>query len=866
MADEQGTRKLLSAMLAELRVAPESAGEDAAPPPLRPPSSSLAEAEVEGETLELCLQFFSRYFVPLPISRNRPARLTVSAHPYCVQPTQCSNAPYLLAASLARSTAAEVLASDLSSCLCPAQIKEGTEEPLLYDSVKLARLVFAKLREVCVAWQKEPPALSRQRRSFQISLHAIKNTRRKMEDRHVIFQDLNALFTSEEEEDDQAYFAIFDGHGGVDAAIYAATHLHVSLAREGSFRRDPLEALRRAFCQTDQRFVLKARQENWRCGSTGVVTLIRGNELHVAWLGDSQVILVRKGSPVELMSPHKPDREDEKKRIEALGGCVIWFGAWRVNGTLSVSRAIGDMEHKPYVSCDADCATFPLDGSEDYLLLACDGFYDTVQPDEAARIVGEHLRENDGDPAMLAHRLVASARDAGSSDNITVLVVFLRDARDVMQEDTGGADGERDRAVPPGGGGSEDDGGNGQGGGEGGGGDSGGGGSNDGNGGAGGGAGGGTHGDSDGRNGEGDCARDPCDGGGGGGGGGEARQGNGSEFGPENREDSLTERTCLALRSPLWVGEPQRGMEFPARIGDDANGAGASGRDVRPRVRGSGVAGWNNAGDEAEGHCPCIVGVSDRFLCSARVVDSDGEMSNLGDVTTSGEIKPEIGTNGQNDMYASPGGAIASSNTVTADESGIAVGCSNWSLADPVGDTEASMSADERDEPKPLSFSLVAPSATQAHNAAADRGGLYQVQAAPGQAEVDNRDTGGSSTDMNCEEKGRSLPDTTTKTRHKCSRAGNGGDVLAPYKPAGAISKVKARGWDSSMSEDFRFENGGGGDLRSAGPATHPPSREGDATQSWGRPKPVKESLQLCRRRGAGDRTGDQSTFMAVAC
>nr|XP_032823480.1 protein phosphatase 1E-like isoform X2 [Petromyzon marinus] len=848
MADEQSTRKMLSAMLAELRVPPESPGEDAAPPPLRPPSSSLAESEVEGETLELCLQFFSRY-----------------------------NAPYLLAASLARSTAAEVLASDLSSCLCPAQIKEGTEEPLLYDSVKLARLVFAKLREVCVAWQKEPPALSRQRRSFQISLHAIKNTRRKMEDRHVIFQDLNALFTSEEEEDDQAYFAIFDGHGGVDAAIYAATHLHVSLAREGSFRRDPLEALRRAFCQTDQRFVLKARQENWRCGSTGVVTLIRGNELHVAWLGDSQVILVRKGSPVELMSPHKPDREDEKKRIEALGGCVIWFGAWRVNGTLSVSRAIGDMEHKPYVSCDADCATFPLDGSEDYLLLACDGFYDTVQPDEAARIVGEHLRENDGDPAMLAHRLVASARDAGSSDNITVLVVFLRDARDVMQEDTGGADGERDRAVPPGGGGGgsgEDDGGNGQGGGGeggggggGGGGDSGGGGSNDGNGGAGGGAGGGTHGDSDGRNGEGDCARDPCDGGG----GGEARQGNGSEFGPENREDSLTERTFLALRSPVWIGEPQRGMDFPARIGDDANGAGASGRDVRPRARGSGVTGWNSVADGAEGDRPCIAGVPDRFLCGARVVDSHGEMSNVGEglrvnVTASGEMKPKVGTSGQNDMYASPGGAIASSNTVAADESGIAVGCSNWPLADLVGDTKASMSADEIGELKPLSCSLVAPSATQGHNAA-DRGGLYQVQAAPGQAEVDNRDTDESSTDMNCEKKGRSLPDTTTTTtRHKCSRAGNGGDVLAPYKPAGAIAKVKARGWDSSLSEDFRLKNGGGGDRRSAGPATHPPSREGDATQSWGRPKPVKESLQLCRRRGAGDRTGDQSTFMAVAC
>lgn len=34
--------------------------------------------------------------------------------------------------------------------------------------------------------------------------------------------------------------------------------------------------------------------------------------------------------------------QDEKQRIEALGGCVIWFGTWRVNGSLSVSRAIGN--------------------------------------------------------------------------------------------------------------------------------------------------------------------------------------------------------------------------------------------------------------------------------------------------------------------------------------------------------------------------------------------------------------------------------------------------------------------------------------------------------------------------------------------
>lgn len=33
--------------------------------------------------------------------------------------------------------------------------------------------------------------------------------------------------------------------------------------------------------------------------------------------------------------------QDEKKRVEELGGCVVFYGAWRVNGSLSVSRAIG---------------------------------------------------------------------------------------------------------------------------------------------------------------------------------------------------------------------------------------------------------------------------------------------------------------------------------------------------------------------------------------------------------------------------------------------------------------------------------------------------------------------------------------------
>jgi serine/threonine protein phosphatase PrpC len=54
-----------------------------------------------------------------------------------------------------------------------------------------------------------------------------------------------------------------------------------------------------------------------------------------------------------LTAPHKPDRPDEKVRIEKLGGTVIRpFGSkvFRVCGTLAVSRSIGDKNLKPLVS------------------------------------------------------------------------------------------------------------------------------------------------------------------------------------------------------------------------------------------------------------------------------------------------------------------------------------------------------------------------------------------------------------------------------------------------------------------------------------------------------------------------------------
>lgn len=60
---------------------------------------------------------------------------------------------------------------------------------------------------------------------------------------------------------DRAFLAVFDGHGGIDAANYAATHLHVNLAHHEEILKNPEEALRDSFQKTDDMFLAKAKRE-----------------------------------------------------------------------------------------------------------------------------------------------------------------------------------------------------------------------------------------------------------------------------------------------------------------------------------------------------------------------------------------------------------------------------------------------------------------------------------------------------------------------------------------------------------------------------------------------------------------------------
>jgi len=309
--------------------------------------------------------------------------------------------------------------------------QHDTEQGSQTVAAEVARCVFNKVHQVCCRWQSAPelPYFVKEYMLDDGKIFsgacADQNRRKKMEDRYICIPNLNNLLQLEGKR--VSYHAVYDGHGGIDAVAYTIQHLHLNIAKSTHFVNDPAKAIEEGFILTDKNFVQKANRENLRSGTTSVVIMITSTHLHVGWVGDSQAILARNQTHIDIMTPHKPEREDEKKRIEDLGGCVVWFGAWRVNGTLSVSRAIGDASHKPYVSGDPDIKSLLLDGTEDFVVIACDGLWDVIPPWEAVELVVDYVKDFGVDADATAKHLVTQAVDRGSQDNITIIIVFFED-------------------------------------------------------------------------------------------------------------------------------------------------------------------------------------------------------------------------------------------------------------------------------------------------------------------------------------------------------------------------------------------------------------------------------------------------------
>lgn len=58
-----------------------------------------------------------------------------------------------------------------------------------------------------------------------------------------------------------SYYAVFDGHNGSDAAIYACSHVHQYLVESQHYPHNPEAAFKEAYKRADDRFIDKSNKE-----------------------------------------------------------------------------------------------------------------------------------------------------------------------------------------------------------------------------------------------------------------------------------------------------------------------------------------------------------------------------------------------------------------------------------------------------------------------------------------------------------------------------------------------------------------------------------------------------------------------------
>ncbi|XP_059667203.1 probable protein phosphatase 2C 76 isoform X2 [Cornus florida] len=253
-------------------------------------------------------------------------------------------------------------------------------------------------------WKSEDGRLSCGYSSFR-------GKRASMED----FYDVKA---STIDEQTVCLFGIFDGHGGSRAAEFLKEHLFENLMKHPQFITDTKLAISLTYQQTDMDF-LESEKDTYRDdGSTASTAVLVGNHLYVANVGDSRTVISKAGKAIPLSEDHKPNRSDERKRIESAGGIVMWAGTWRVGGVLAMSRAFGNRMLKQYVVAEPEIQEQEIDEEFELLVLASDGLWDVVPNEDAVS-----LAQSEEDPEAAARKLTETAFTRGSADNITCIVV-----------------------------------------------------------------------------------------------------------------------------------------------------------------------------------------------------------------------------------------------------------------------------------------------------------------------------------------------------------------------------------------------------------------------------------------------------------
>mmetsp|Transcript_39636 Transcript_39636/g.60685 ORF Transcript_39636/g.60685 Transcript_39636/m.60685 type:complete len:182 (+) Transcript_39636:780-1325(+) len=161
-----------------------------------------------------------------------------------------------------------------------------------------------------------------------------------------------------------AFYAVFDGHAGCEAAHFSKEVLgrrleqHVNLKSEWGLN----DSLRKVCKSIDDEFLQIANASRLKAGTTLLVAMLFSGKFTLANLGDSSAHLLKTtGQISKLTADHTPDREDEYNRIVGNNGFISKKdNISRVDGSIAVSRAIGDRQYKQYLISDPETYSYSI--------------------------------------------------------------------------------------------------------------------------------------------------------------------------------------------------------------------------------------------------------------------------------------------------------------------------------------------------------------------------------------------------------------------------------------------------------------------------------------------------------------------------
>jgi len=211
---------------------------------------------------------------------------------------------------------------------------------------------------------------------------------------------------------DETLFVVADGIGGFEAGEVASS-MTVDLLRA----LEPGEPFEAAIREANRRILTAARDDDKLSGMGTTVVALRfsgsKNEprAEISHVGDSRAYLLRGGELSPLTEDHSLVAE-----LVRSGALTRAQAAEHPQKNL-ITRALGaDAE------VEADNMVLPV-GAGDRILLCSDGLSDMVREDR----IREILKEHPGEPETPARGLIAAALAAGGTDNVTVVVVDVKE-------------------------------------------------------------------------------------------------------------------------------------------------------------------------------------------------------------------------------------------------------------------------------------------------------------------------------------------------------------------------------------------------------------------------------------------------------